>query len=805
MPRTRHARALAIDEPVAALKSTDGLAVPLKGVTAHGRLEGLVFELTVEQRYHNDSSRNLEAVFTFPLPVRAVLLGLDLELGDRRLKAHAVARQQASEEYERAIDEGNTAALIEHDGHGLYTVSLGNLQARETAVIRYRYAELLDAHDGYLRLNVPTVIAPRYGNPMDAGLEGPTVPGVDCLSEYPFEISLDLAHITCVSGLRSPSHEIVTTVREDGLTVRLTRNGSLDRDFVLELDQAAIPSVALIARDGDHYVMLASATLGLDRAEQRPLALKILLDCSGSMGGDSIAAAKRALLAILERLKPADHLSLTRFGSSFEHVTDGLETADPYSLTPLKALVRRMDADLGGTEMAGALEAVLRQPVPRSAHADVILVTDGEVYDVAGVVDLAAKSGHRLFAIAIGAAPNEALARSLADKTGGACEFVAPSEDAEAAILRTFKRLRSNPRTLGPVQWPTTPDWTAPLPTAVFPGDTLHLLAGFTALPTGTTAFTALDAAGQGTTIRLPVATRLTDGDLLPRLAAARRIAALTEDEARKLAVQYQLATEYTSFVVVAERADGEKATDLPTTVAVPYMLAAGWGSSSMIGVAASVAKSASACNFLQAYDAVPSSRRAARPPSVPGPIVACPEGNWDRAPEDQSVLKALIARGQQQKFLTYAEIRTTLRAEGVDSEQIEDLMQMMEDMGIAIRGRGPDTGPQGTPFLPDDQVHVLASLLEAFRRGDPMPTTVAALAVVHGLPEAARSALAAVVAADDRHQEATIVAVFLALLADRPAAASFDQQFVTALKGNYLVDRDWRALRQRLLQKIFS
>lgn len=588
MPRTRLARTVAIDEPFAVLKSTDGVAVPLRGVTAHGRLEGLIFELAVEQRYRNDTDKNLEAVFTFPLPVRAVLLGFDLEIGDRKLKAHAVARQEASEEYERAIDKGNTAALIEHDGNGLYTVSLGNLMAEEAAVIRYRYAELLGAHDGYLRLSVPTVIAPRYGNPADAGLEGPAVPGVDLLGEYPFEISLDLVHVTNVVGLRSPSHEIVTTVREDGLTVRLNGSGFLDRDFILELDQAAIPPHALVARDGDGYVALASATLGLDRAEQRPLALKMLLDCSGSMGGDSIAAAKRALLAILERLTPTDRVSLTRFGSSIDHVTEGLEPADEHSLTPIKALVRRVDADLGGTEMESALEAVLKQPVPCGQQADLILITDGEIYDVASVVDLAAQSGHRLFAIAIGAAPNEALARSLADKTGGACEFVPPREDAEAAILRTFKRLRSSPRTLGQVQWPAQPDWTAPLPSAVFPGDTLHLLAGFADEPRGSVAITVRDGAGQGTDIRLPVAPHLTDGDLLPRLAAARRLSTLDESAARDLAVKYQLATQHTSFVVVAERADGEKATDLPATVAVPHMLAAGWGASA--GVAASVA-----------------------------------------------------------------------------------------------------------------------------------------------------------------------------------------------------------------------
>jgi Ca-activated chloride channel homolog len=86
---------------------------------------------------------------------------------------------------------------------------------------------------------------------------------------------------------------------------------------------------------------------------------------------------------------------------------------------------------------------------------------------------------------------------------------------------------------------------------------------------------------GRARHIHLGVATHLTDGDLLPRLAAARRISSLDEAAACDLAVRYQLATAHTSFVVVAERADGEKATDLPATVAVPHMLAAGWGGGS--------------------------------------------------------------------------------------------------------------------------------------------------------------------------------------------------------------------------------
>jgi Ca-activated chloride channel family protein len=112
------------------------------------------------------------------------------------------------------------------------------------------------------------------------------------------------------------------------------------------------------------YVALASATLGLDAGEQRPLALKIVLDCSGSMGGDTLATAKRALLAILERLKPDDRISLTRFGSSIDQVTDGLEPADGNSLAPLKSRIRQIEADLGGTQMEDALRAALSLATP---------------------------------------------------------------------------------------------------------------------------------------------------------------------------------------------------------------------------------------------------------------------------------------------------------------------------------------------------------------------------------------------------------------------------------------------------------
>jgi Ca-activated chloride channel homolog len=560
----------------ASLTDLHGIAIPLERVRATGRLAGLMLELTVEQQYRNTTRDAIEAVYTFPLPLHAVLLSLELELDGRRQVARVVEKRAAARAYEQAIDDGDSAALLEDHGNGLYTVNLANLKPGETAVLRYRYGQLLSACDGYLRVQVPTAIAPRYGNAGDAGLTGAAVPGFDVLVDYPFDLSLQLEGLRDAGGVRSPSHRVTVTANEAGLAVALAGRKALDRDLVIEIAQAALPRTAQLAREDEGRVtVLASPILPVDSTEQRPLRLKILLDCSGSMGGARIAAARRALLAILDRVGRDDRLALARFGSRYERVSEGLEPMDAATRDALALLVRGFDADLGGTEMASALQEMLAIPVPRGERADVVLVTDGEIHAVDALVDVAARGGHRLFVVAIGAAPNEALARRVSERSGGACEFVGDDEDAEGAILRMVMRLRAAPRSIERVEWPegTVPEWTTPLPAAVFPGETIHLFAGFGSQPAGTVRVTLRTADGIAQQLQVPLATHTDSADLLPRLAAARRLPTLPKAEALALAVAKQLTSDQTSLVLVIEREGDDKIVGVPTTQVVPQML----------------------------------------------------------------------------------------------------------------------------------------------------------------------------------------------------------------------------------------
>jgi RNA polymerase primary sigma factor len=74
---------------------------------------------------------------------------------------------------------------------------------------------------------------------------------------------------------------------------------------------------------------------------------------------------------------------------------------------------------------------------------------------------------------------------------------------------------------------------------------------------------------------------------------------------------------------------------------------------------------------------------------------------------EQQSQLKLLIARGKEQGYLTYAEVNDHLPNDIVDPEQIEDIVNMINDMGITVFEKAPDAESillSDSPVATDDE-----------------------------------------------------------------------------------------------------
>lgn len=579
----------------ARLETQDGQPVVLLGVKLTGELRGLMFEARVEQRFCNPTDNNVEVVYTFPLPWGAVLLGVEVLLADKHLTGAVVEKKQAEAGYEEAISEGNAAIMLEKNRDQSYSLNLGNLAAKETCTITLRYAQTLQFEQRGLRLLIPTVIAPRYGDAVqDGGLLPHQAPIYSLLAEHPFDIEFRLYGDLALARVASPSHPIGvahgTTESGSVLTVSLARQGSLDRDFVLIVDKLAHDSVAVVARDcvnPDSVAVLASFCPRFQTSGPTMTAVKILVDCSGSMDGDSIDAARRALHAIVRQLSAGDLFSLSRFGSTVEHRSRGLWKATEITKLAAQRWVGALKADLGGTEMEAALSSTFS--LAQTASSDVLIVTDGEISAIDSTIVSAMKSGHRLFVVGIGSTPAESHLRRLAEATGGACEFVAPGEAVEPAVLRMFARLRSPRLAELSLAWPegVTPHWVSPFPSSVFDGDTINVFALLPQAPEGEvhllgkrfeeSPLEEIGCANFGGSME--------DADTLSRITASVRIQFTETDcligvtsEVTQLAVDYQLVTNKTNFLLVHERSENEKPIDMPDLHKVAQMIPAGWG-----------------------------------------------------------------------------------------------------------------------------------------------------------------------------------------------------------------------------------
>lgn len=579
----------------ACLKAENGQMVKLLGVKLSGDLRGLMFEASIEQHFFNSTDKNIEVVYHFPLPWGAVLLGVDVVLGNKHLTGEVVERKQAEATYEEAISEGNAAIMLEKNHDHSYSLNLGNLAAHECCNITLRYAQTLQFEQQGLRLLIPTVIAPRYGDAQqEGGMLLHQIPNHSLTVDYPFELELRIHGALAQARVSSASHLIgVAYVNSDQgnvLKVSLLHRESLDRDFVLVVDQLVHDSVIVAAHDSvepNGVAMLLSVCPRMCTQNSTSISVKILVDCSGSMAGDSIDAAKRALQAIIQQFDTDDRFSLSRFGSSVEHRSRGLWKVREASKSSAQQWVGALKADLGGTEMESALSSTFA--LAQTVKSDVLLITDGEISAIDSTIKSAKASRHRLFIIGIGSSPAETHLRRLAEATGGACDFVASGEAVEPAILRMFARLRSPRLTDLSLEWPTgvVPTWVSPLLHSVFDGDTLNIFAFLKELPSGEVRLLGRYADSEVLqelgVVTLP--SQLETAATLSRMAASVQIQSvdhkiLIDDKVvntAELAVAYQLVTDKTNFLLVHERADGEKANHMPALQKVEQMIPAGW------------------------------------------------------------------------------------------------------------------------------------------------------------------------------------------------------------------------------------
>ncbi|OQX75133.1 MAG: hypothetical protein B6D59_00310, partial [Campylobacteraceae bacterium 4484_4] len=390
-----------------ACKTDDGRELILQNVDYNLSIDNLMATCTIIQNYRNPYDTNIEAVYTFPLDSDAVLLEIEIEINGRRLKGKITEKSAAEEKYEEAVEQGDRAIMVEKSSEGIYTVNIANILPKENISVRLSFTQLLEWRGEQVRFALPTVIAQKYGNPAALNLDDLTDPETSLFAENRFNFNLQIKGVLKESQISVPSHHI--TIQKEDLSTNVTIDPDtnfMNRDIVFIFQTEKAPqrrSFGLIGRDFRGYAAIASFYPTFeDNFETKPKSVTFVIDCSGSMYGISIDRAKIALSKALDLLKERDSFNIVAFGSSSISLFDGDVLATQEHIDIAKAMIKTLDADMGGTEMANALNRVYRRHATNpSENSYLFLITDGEIYDHERVIQNARKSHLSHFVVGI--------------------------------------------------------------------------------------------------------------------------------------------------------------------------------------------------------------------------------------------------------------------------------------------------------------------------------------------------------------------------------------------------------------------
>jgi len=321
-------------------------------------IEDQVCTTYVDQVFVNESRREMEGTYLFPLPPGAVVTEFVLIADGKEIEARLLDKEEAQKIYEEIVRKRKDPALLTYAGNNAYQAKIYPIPPKGERRVELRYSEVLPYDNGLVSYLYP--LSP----------EG--------LSHRPIEsvvFTADIRSQQAIGSVYCPSHEIeVNKISENHVRVSYEANDVLpERDVLLYYNVATDPvGLSLVTfkepNDDGFYLLLAAPTVEEDEGEVVPKNICFVLDTSGSMGSDDkIEQAKNALDFCVGKLNPADHFNIITFSDSIKDFAGALVTATDGRIKEARDFIKGFDAT-GGTDINTALRTALEQRIAGEAN-----------------------------------------------------------------------------------------------------------------------------------------------------------------------------------------------------------------------------------------------------------------------------------------------------------------------------------------------------------------------------------------------------------------------------------------------------
>jgi Ca-activated chloride channel family protein len=395
----------------------------------------------VTQVFHNTEKRQVEALYTFPVPKGASVANFSMWINGKEMVGEVLEKERARQIYNSYKRRRRDPGLLEQVDYKMFEMRIFPIQAGADQKVEITYYQELGIdHD-----NV------TYVYPLA------TVSRQDIASRTTgrFSITMEVKSAVPIVQVDSPSHGdgfVFARHSESYSTASLeTDGGSLARDVVLSygLSRPTTGIDLITSRQGreDGYFLL-TLTAGRELSElDEGMDYVFVMDISGSMGNDSkLITSKNSVEAFINSLGDDDRFEVMTFNVRPDMLFGDLRPATE-DIKGLASDYMNSQQARGGTVLAPAMNTAYKYGDP-DRTLNVVILSDGiteqrERQTLMQLIQSRPRNA-RVFCIGIGNEVNRPLLEQMAEDSGGLAAFVSRGDDFQRQA-RSFRRKLMRP------------------------------------------------------------------------------------------------------------------------------------------------------------------------------------------------------------------------------------------------------------------------------------------------------------------------------------------------------------------------
>jgi Ca-activated chloride channel family protein len=392
---------------------------------------------TVTQVFRNLENRQVEALYTFPVPKGASVANFSMWIGGKEMIGEVVEKERARQIYDSYKRARRDPGLLEQTNYKTFEMRIFPIAPRAEQREQIAYYQELDFDNDWATYVYPLATATREA--IDSRTQGRFALNLSVASEVPIVTLESPSHGDGFAVAKHTKHHVQASLEATG--------GDLNRDVVLAYRLArprtGIDVVASMKPGEDGYFLM-TLTAGDELGERTGGGMDyvFVLDISGSMNDDGkLSLSRNSLDAFIRALGDEDRFEVVTFNVAANNLFRELRPADDFAQERAQAFLGQQEAR-GGTFLEPAIRAAYLYKDP-DRPLNVVILSDGmtEQRERKTLLQLIGErpSNTRVFAIGVGNEVNRPLLEQLAGDAGGLAAFISRDDDFERQA-RAFRR-----------------------------------------------------------------------------------------------------------------------------------------------------------------------------------------------------------------------------------------------------------------------------------------------------------------------------------------------------------------------------